>query len=386
MKKIVFFSLEKGQMGGIASVNTALKRALENRGFSVQLLYLRQKSAPTLSEDGGTALRNAPWQFTEGREIQAALKKRKFFCAIRLFFQRFLDTARYQKDLRRAGAWLKKEAPDAIVTSHYLLLDGVPKEMLSRTVHHVHTSFAQTMAQGANRKTLLRFNGQIALLFLSRNICQKAKDAGFRHTHFLYNPLPEYPEERTPAERNRSIVFLTRFSEEKRLPLAVELIRQALDSLDDPQRFSVLFYGSGPEEAALSAAIGEDARFSLMGRTDRPRAALKDARISLNTSRFEGFSISILECAAAGVPTLSFHFGEAAPEEILNEETGLLVPMDDNEAFVGSLKRLLTEDALVERLSLGAREFARQFAPEHCARALETILSALPLDKNEKER
>jgi glycosyltransferase involved in cell wall biosynthesis len=278
-----------------------------------------------------------------------------------------------------------KTAPDAVITSHYLLLDAVPTPLLSRTVHHVHTSFSETMNQQANAKTLLRFNGKISFLWLSKNILRSAQEAGFLFSHYLYNPLSRFPAERTRAEQQKDVVLLTRFSEEKRLPLAVELCRRAMEKIPFHQQGRVLFYGAGPEEEALRQAIGEDPRFVIMGRTDDPYAALQSARFTLNTSRFEGFSIAVLEAAAAGVPTLSFCFGEAASEEIADGITGRLIPMDENEAFVSALCALWTEDETVRALSEEARHFALGFTKEKSGEALLAILSRLPLDKTEKE-
>ncbi len=381
VKTILFFSLEEGALGGVASVNNTLKKALEARGHRVLTLYLRAKT----HESGQMTLRpNRPWSLTQGEEIKKALRHGKLFSALVLLFRRLVETAAYRQDLVKAKKIISKAAPDAIIPSHYLLLDGLPKSLLSRTLHHAHTSFDATMGNPANRKTLMRYNGKIGFLWLSRGICEKAEKAGLAHCFFLYNPLPLIPAERTEAEEKTTVSILTRFSPEKRLPLAVSLLRKALDSLPDPDAFSVRFYGEGPEEDALRKAVEGDGRFALMEAVPSPWQALSQTRFTVNTSLFEGFPMSVLESSAAGVPTVSFVFGEAAGELIRSEETGLLVDMDDTAGFVRSLTRLFTDADLVQKLSLNARAHSQRFEKDVIAQEWEALLEKLPLDKTEK--
>lgn len=384
MKKIVFFSLEDGWFGGIASVNLALKPGLEQKGYEVRNLFLRGCDFPLPESESNTIIRkNCPWKFVSGSEILQNCRKLRFFTAGKLLFRRLADEIRNRIDFSRVKKYLFRENPDCIVVSHYYLLDAIPPSFLSRTVHHVHTAFHSTVSQKANRETLERFNGRIAFLWLSRNICRHAQEEGYRHSFYAYNPLSRFPEERTEAETKNTVSVITRFSEEKRLPLAVELVRNAMDALPDPNAFSMEFWGSGPEEDALRLAIGDDPRFRIMGQTKDPFGILKNTRFTVNTSRFEGFSISILEAAAAGVPTISFRFGEAAEEEILSEKTGLILPMNDTDAFVEAVTQLFSDSDLVKKLSLNAKEHAASFRVEEVLNEWESLLLRLPLDKTD---
>lgn len=385
MKKIIFFSLENGWLGGVAQVNAALKEPLENLGFQVENLFLR-KSDYMLpeGEENTTVGISRPWRFVTGSQIREAMKKKKFLSALSLLLCRIRDQFQLSLDLHRAKRHLLKADPDCIVVSSYLLLSGVPKKLWGKTLHHVHTSFAATMSQPANARTLRRYNGKIGFLWLSRGIRETAEAEGFSPSFFVYNPLKAFPEERGMAEEKKTVSVITRFSPEKRLPLAVRLLKRAMDALPDPGAFRVQFWGSGPEEAAIREAIGADPRFSLMGETREPFHVLENTRFTLNTSAFEGFSISILEAAAAGVPTVSFLFGEACREEILDGETGFVVPMDQEAAFVEKLILLFSSDDLVRTLSLGAREYAERFQKEKIGADWNTLLAGLPLDKREK--
>lgn len=377
--KIVFFSLEAGRMGGVASVNESLTQALRDRGHEIRHLYLRAAG----KQAEGTVLRpDRPWEFTEGSAVKDALKAKKPFLALSLLKKRRSDLVRYRKDLVRARAFLRDEKPDFIVLSHYLLLGGIPEEFLSRSLYHVHRAAEEALSHKAHKKALFDYNGKIGFLFLSRGSADVAKKEGLRNCYALYNPLSHYPETRAVAETRKTVSVITRFSPEKALPTAVSLLKRAMDRLPDPSGFSVRFWGEGEDEDRLLAAIGNDPRFAVMGKTSDPFAVLADSRFTVNTSPFEGFSISVLEALAAGVPVVAFHFGAAAEEEILHGKTGFLIPQGDEDAFTEALVRLFTEDGTVREMSLAARDFARAFTKEEIALSWERLLSSLPLDKS----
>ena len=99
-------------------------------------------------------------------------------------------------------------------------------------------------------------------------------------------------------------------------------------------------------------------------------------------SAYEGFSISVLEAAAMGVPAVSYRF-EAFPEEILDGVTGYLVPEGDDEAFVKAVCRYLSDPALARRHGANARAWAKNFAPGAVVDQWERKVFSL-LDKKEK--
>lgn len=80
--------------------------------------------------------------------------------------------------------------------------------------------------------------------------------------------------------------------------------------------------------------------------------------IALLTSRYEGFSLSLVEAMSQGLVPISFPVG-VAPEIIRDEENGFIVrTLDEAEE---KINLLLKDTALRHRLSLIAKETAKQF-------------------------
>jgi len=70
----------------------------------------------------------------------------------------------------------------------------------------------------------------------------------------------------------------------------------------------------------------------------------------------------LLEAMSQGCACVSFDC-ESGPSDIINDEVdGLLVADQDNRAMAAVLERLISDTGLRERLSVAAREKAKQFA------------------------
>jgi len=80
--------------------------------------------------------------------------------------------------------------------------------------------------------------------------------------------------------------------------------------------------------------------------------------IAVLTSRYEGFSLSLIEAMSQGLVPISFSVG-VAPEIIRNGENGFVVR--NLEEAEEKIKILLHDTALRHRLALAAKETAKQF-------------------------
>ena len=67
------------------------------------------------------------------------------------------------------------------------------------------------------------------------------------------------------------------------------------------------------------------------------------------------------------------------PELVIEGETGLLVPYDDDDALAAALVRILRDASLRERLGAHGIAWAARFTwPDCAARSLDALTAALP--------
>ncbi len=83
-------------------------------------------------------------------------------------------------------------------------------------------------------------------------------------------------------------------------------------------------------------------------------------------AHFEGFGLVYVEAGACGVPSVATR-GNGAEEAVLDGETGLVVPQEDEAATTEAVVRLLSDDALRERMGRAARRRAESLTWERTA-------------------
>lgn len=116
----------------------------------------------------------------------------------------------------------------------------------------------------------------------------------------------------------------------------------------------------------LAASLGIAHAVSFPGFLDArgKREAFASHDVFLNTNRVDNTPVAVVEAMASGVPVVATRVGGIA-DLITHETTGLLSPSDDALSASSAIERLLTEPALVERLSQEGRRKAAEFSWEH---------------------
>jgi glycosyltransferase involved in cell wall biosynthesis len=95
----------------------------------------------------------------------------------------------------------------------------------------------------------------------------------------------------------------------------------------------------------------------------------------------EGMPRSIIEAMMMGLPVVATNI-RGAREEVIPEETGLLVPVRDADALVHALKRLLFDEALCQRMGTAGRQRAIELYDEtHVISRELSIISTLISEK-----
>ncbi len=95
------------------------------------------------------------------------------------------------------------------------------------------------------------------------------------------------------------------------------------------------------------AAAGLGGRIVIAGRSDDPSAELLGADLFVLPSRYEGYGMAFAEALACGLPVVACRAG--AVPDVVPEEAGALVPVDDVVALADALRRLVGDRAARRR-------------------------------------
>lgn len=135
----------------------------------------------------------------------------------------------------------------------------------------------------------------------------------------------------------------------------IDAMEPVVDRHPDAELYVV---GWGQLETELRDAVrrkGLEDNVEITGYTDEPEKYYAKADVYATSAPAEGHPMTIIEAMASGVPILSQNYN-GAEEVILDGETGVLTPVDDQEAFVEAMLELYDES---RREALGAGAYER---------------------------
>lgn len=140
----------------------------------------------------------------------------------------------------------------------------------------------------------------------------------------------------------------------------------------------LIIVGDGPERGRLEAAAdahGIKERVIFTGQISEVQLFYAAADVFALPSHSEGSPNVLLEAMAANLPIVATAVG-GVPEILEDNESALLVPVNDAHAMAAAIARVLTDQNLAERLTNNsAALIANQFTPEKYVRALVEIYS-----------
>lgn len=379
--KIVFLSHTYRALGGVTTVNNTLSSEFIRRGDEVSLVFLRNSCAPeAVSYPQGANIvvinPNAVWERPLYSDALSQLRSRKIISAFKTVAARFSFNRSTQADYKSCMKQLLDIMPDIIIVSHYEMLSAVPESLLSRTVCHFHSSFSLVENVRNCKKFMLSYADRIySFLWLSKASYNLAIKNGFKNSCYIYNPISFSCNVKTDIT-SKNIVFLGRFSESKRLDLTVDIFTTVIEQHGITD-WRLNIYGSGELSPELERAINECPYISFKGISHNPMNALLGNSIFIMTSGYEGMALTLLEAYECGIPVIAYDFGETVYEEILPDETGIIITQGDKEMFVKQLHRLMTDTPLRITMGENAKQFASNFKVSAVANNWYTLFNSI---------
>ena len=150
------------------------------------------------------------------------------------------------------------------------------------------------------------------------------------------------------------IITVGRLSKEKGQDLAIK----ALSKLKK-DRYDVKWYciGEGNSRQEFEQLIKEyklEENFLLLGATSNPYPYIKNADIYVQTSRHEGYCLTLAEAKALNKPIVTTDF-IGAYEQIKNNENGIIVSCNEND-LADAIRKLIDEKEICSKFSNKLRE------------------------------
>lgn len=157
--------------------------------------------------------------------------------------------------------------------------------------------------------------------------------------------------EYVPYEKNiyeKTFVTVGRMVKQKGYDLAVGAAKYLKDR---GLNFKWYFVGGGPEMGKIQSLIAQNELQGIVipvGAKENPYPYVKHADVYIQTSKFEGFCLTLAEARALQIPPVSTNF-DAVYNQLRDEENGLIVEMN-SESIAQAAERLMTDDRLREKI------------------------------------
>lgn len=177
----------------------------------------------------------------------------------------------------------------------------------------------------------------------------------------------------------KKAVFLmaSRLTEEKRVDVAIRVFAEVAK---ENENVALCIVGSGPKEKelrALAGTLGVSGHVFFEGWQNDLAPYYQGADAFVLTSAFEGYGMTLIEAATAGLPIVSTDVG-VAPELFTGDAEELLCPVGDIECLGRAMRDLLSDESR-RKFGESMRKNATKFAilkEEYLARMKESIESA----------
>ncbi len=206
------------------------------------------------------------------------------------------------------------------------------------------------------------------IVFQSEGAREFFPKAARKKSRILFNPLsPEYVRKPYEGERGYEIVTVGRMDRVKNHALLLDAFSIAVRQRPELPLHLTIF-GGGDCMEALKKQAGElrlADRISLPGDSREIPDKIKDARLFVLSSDFEGMPNAVAEAFALGIPVVSTDCPSGGARMLVGaDERGLLVPVGDAKRMAQAMLRILDDRELEERLRQAAYRFSLSLHPD----------------------
>ena len=278
---------------------------------------------------------------------------------------------------KRLKSVLEQEKPDIIISIMGRSLDFIA----SLQTNSIKLVEAHTTKKNLRSLHLMEERGfvyRIIAKYLRRKMCHNvAKLDGIivltqqdadswneaKRVFVIPNAVPYYPET-GGSLINKQVIMVGRYNDAK----GYDYLIPAWDIVHKKHLdWTLQVYGSGELYEQVVQWINErhlQDTIILHEPVNNIIEKYKESSICVLSSRYEGFSLVLLEAMACGVPVVSFDCPYGPRNIIRNGEDGLLVEEKNPQALADGICRFIEDESLRQQFGAKARENIRRFSKE----------------------
>lgn len=176
---------------------------------------------------------------------------------------------------------------------------------------------------------------------------------------------------------NKRAIAVGRLAYEKNFPSLIKAWSIVASAHPD---WKLDIFGDGGDYSLISSVITKEGlleQVSLKGTTIDIRKELLSSSIFIMTSRYETFSLALLEALGCGLPIVSYDCPFGPRAVINNGQNGYLVPLDNETALADRICQLISNDGLRQQIGKSAFESSKRYSLERVINEWVSLFESL---------
>lgn len=367
--KILFYLTRYPGYGGIETVTRIISDKLRKRGYEIDIVSHIQQEVENQDDN--------VFSFPDAGSYYTARNMH--------FFENLLDNGNYDaivyqdsyapserivvRGASNRGIPLyvfEHNSPNHIYIQNYPPLLSVRGILARLNFTRVlrYTIRKRYLIKGCNKYILLSnaFKPELQSFVGRRNMCKVG---------VINNPMKD--NDCTPVEKEKSILFVGRFVDTKRVDMILDIWERLSLRLGD---WKLILVGDGPMRSELEMRAAKLPRVEFAG-FQNPLEYYKKSRIFLMVSKFEGWSMTLCEAMQQGCVPVAFDTYASLHDIVSDGETGFIVKPNNMNEFIEKISLLASDLDLYSRFSNECRQSVERFSAEKIADEWETLLSVI---------
>jgi len=328
MKKILLIGHTMAR-GGASHVLTLLANGFANMGYNVDLLFFRIREKYTISEN----------------------------VRVVSLFDSNANPSLF-KSLLAVKRYLKENEYD-VVLSFLLNVNLLVLICRSKTKHPRLIISERNDPKKASNKFLFILSKYLykkaeKVVFQTKRVQSYYSSEIINKSTIILNPISVEAEQKEIAD-SKEIVSVGKLYPQKNHELLINAFKIVHEEFP---MYVLKIYGEGPLRSKLQTQIN-DLNLSecvfLEGNRNNVQSLIANAEMFVLSSDYEGLSNALLEAMAIGIPSISTACA-GSDEIIMDQENGLLVPVNDYNELSKAMIKLIRDRNLRERIQKNSKK------------------------------